>query len=88
MRPQKRSMGIDDFTPSLQSVVALLMDHYLTLLSLQLIWHDIGVGRAVSLQICLLHAVFLFCFVIFSVVGKGVLLIVGFLTMHGGQIFP
>jgi hypothetical protein len=81
-------MGIVDFTPSLQSVVVLLMDCYLMLLSLQLIWHNIGVGRAVSLQICLLHATFLFCFVIFSVDGKGVLPIVRFLTMHGGQVFP
>jgi len=88
IRPQKRSSGINDFTPSLQTVVVLLMVHCLMLLSAQLIWHDIGVGRAISPQIYLLHAAFLFCFVIFSVDGKGVLLIVRFSTMHGRQTFP
>lgn len=56
-------------------------------LYLQLIWHDTGVERVVSPQIYLLHAAFLFCFVICSADGKGVLLIAGFSTMHGGQIF-
>jgi len=86
IRCPQRSETIQGFIHTSGTVMVQLMAHCWMPLCPKKTCHNIGVGRDTSPQISWLHAAFPCCFATFSVDGREVQLIVGFLIMLVRQI--